>query len=88
MSIVMHVTLQKIVAHDFRYDPRSLPVLLQQSSVTLTYRDFSHSKLNRFRFPLLRPFRRIQMRGPAKRFRNSENREHCQKQSTYSQITV
>ena len=23
MSIVKHVTLQKIVAHDFRYDPRN-----------------------------------------------------------------
>ena len=23
MSIIKHVTLQKIVAHDFRYDPRS-----------------------------------------------------------------
>ena len=22
MSIIKHVTLQKIVAHDFRYDPR------------------------------------------------------------------
>ena len=24
MSIIKHVTLQKIVAHDFRYDPRNL----------------------------------------------------------------
>ena len=24
MSIIKHVTLQKIVAHDFRYDPRIL----------------------------------------------------------------
>ena len=24
MSIIKHVTLQKIVAHDFRYDPRTL----------------------------------------------------------------
>jgi hypothetical protein len=24
LSIIKHVTLQKIVAHDFRYDPRSL----------------------------------------------------------------
>ena len=23
MSIIKHVTLQKIVAHDFRYDPRN-----------------------------------------------------------------
>ena len=23
LSIIMHVTLQKIVAHDFRYDPRN-----------------------------------------------------------------
>ena len=25
MSIIKHVTLQKIVAHDFRYDPRTIP---------------------------------------------------------------
>ena len=25
MSIIKHVTLQKIVAHDFRYDPRMIP---------------------------------------------------------------
>ena len=25
MSIIKHVTLQKIVAHDFRYDPRTKP---------------------------------------------------------------
>ena len=24
MSVIKHVTLQKIVAHDFRYDPRAL----------------------------------------------------------------
>ena len=24
LSIIRHVTLQKIVAHDFRYDPRTL----------------------------------------------------------------
>ena len=24
MSIIKHVTLQKIVAHDFRYDPRNM----------------------------------------------------------------
>ena len=24
MSIIKHVTLQKIVAHDFRYDPRKI----------------------------------------------------------------
>ena len=24
MSIIKHVTLQKIVAHDFQYDPRTL----------------------------------------------------------------
>ena len=33
MSIMKHVTLQKIVAHDFRYDPRS-------------YRNFSKVPLN------------------------------------------
>ena len=27
MSIIKHVTLQKIVAHDFRYDPHIMPVL-------------------------------------------------------------
>ena len=27
MSIIKHVTLQKIVAHDFRYDPRKFPYL-------------------------------------------------------------
>ena len=26
MSIIKHVTLQKIVAHDFRYDPRTIIV--------------------------------------------------------------
>ena len=26
MSIIEHVTLQKIVAHDFRYDPRILSI--------------------------------------------------------------
>ena len=26
MSIIKHVTLQKIVAHDFRYDPRTMYV--------------------------------------------------------------
>ena len=30
MSIIKHVTLQKIVAHDFRYDPR---IFIQQISV-------------------------------------------------------
>jgi hypothetical protein len=24
LSIIKHVTLQKIVAHDFRYDPRTI----------------------------------------------------------------
>ena len=28
MSIIKHVTLQKIVAHDFRYDPRTYVWLL------------------------------------------------------------
>ena len=28
MSIIKHVTLQKIVAHDFRYDPRNIMCLL------------------------------------------------------------
>ena len=28
MSIIKHVTLQKIVAHDFRYDPRVLTLCL------------------------------------------------------------
>ena len=28
MSIIKHVTLQKIVAHDFRYDPRKYCGLL------------------------------------------------------------
>jgi len=27
LSIIKHVTLQKIVAHDFRYDPRNLEFL-------------------------------------------------------------
>ena len=26
LSIIKHVTLQKIVAHDFRYDPRNMDV--------------------------------------------------------------
>jgi len=26
LSIIKHVTLQKIVAHDFRYDPRMIHV--------------------------------------------------------------
>ena len=34
MSIIKHVTLQKIVAHDFRYDP--LSHLIRQHSVVLT----------------------------------------------------
>ena len=28
MSIIKHVTLQTIVAHDFRYDPRINPMLV------------------------------------------------------------
>ena len=28
MSIIKHVTLQKIVARDFRYDPRTLQLIL------------------------------------------------------------
>ena len=30
MSIIKQVTLQKIVAHDFRYDPRTLFPLIKQ----------------------------------------------------------
>ena len=29
MSIIKHVTLQKIVAHDFRYDPRNINLMLK-----------------------------------------------------------
>ena len=32
MSIIKHVTLQKIVAHDFRYDPRSCAVVVVVSA--------------------------------------------------------
>ena len=35
MSIIKHVTLQKIVAHDFRYDPRKIKLrtLLSNSNI-------------------------------------------------------
>ena len=51
MSIIMHVTLQKIVAHDFRYDPRiwlrnivsyckqRMETRTEQQSVTVTLND-------------------------------------------------
>ena len=30
MSIIKHVTLQKIVAHDFRYDPRKTDLVVER----------------------------------------------------------
>ena len=45
MSIIKHVTLQKIVAHDFQYDPRSIITcqlhkinLSEQAQITLQLR--------------------------------------------------
>ena len=35
MSIIKHVTLQKIVAHDFRYDPRTITRQSRRASLTL-----------------------------------------------------
>ena len=32
MSIIKHVTLQKIVAHDFRYGPRIIIIIISSSS--------------------------------------------------------
>jgi hypothetical protein len=53
--------------------------LLQLSSATLTYSDFSHFKLN-----LVSIFHRLRRSKESKceRFRNSENRDHYQKQFT------
>ena len=36
MSIIKHVTLQKIVAHDFRYNPRNLDVMLVHTAYYTT----------------------------------------------------
>ena len=36
MSIIKHVTLQKIVAHDFRYDPRSIQTMMRICVIRLT----------------------------------------------------
>ena len=36
MSIIKHVTLQKIVAHDFRYDPRSTTTTTTTTATTTT----------------------------------------------------
>ena len=49
MSIIKHVTLQKIVAHDFQYDPRSSILhncfnILPQLCQGKVYRTFSHFK--------------------------------------------
>ena len=33
MSIIKHITLQKIVAHDFQYDPRSSTIFRKLSTV-------------------------------------------------------
>ena len=40
MSIIKHVTLQKIVAHDFRYDPRitrNITYVVQQDTQLLLW---------------------------------------------------
>ena len=60
MSIIKHVTLQKFVAHDFRYDPRNIPYFATFSVSHVLYlclhRDFPHhtaSKHSKFiSFPL------------------------------------
>ena len=41
MSIINHVTLQKIVAHDFRYDPRKMVC----GKITLHVIIYSHVQL-------------------------------------------
>jgi len=35
LSIIKHVTLQKIVAHDFWYDPRNFLFMLGKSAVEM-----------------------------------------------------
>ena len=37
MSIIKHVTLQKIIAHDFRYDPPILSSVVKESQYPLSY---------------------------------------------------
>ena len=39
MSIIEHVTLQKIVAHDFRYDPRIVIQLREVFSFMPTFKE-------------------------------------------------
>ena len=36
MSIIKHITLQKIVAHDFRYDPRILGVCRERRHISIS----------------------------------------------------
>ena len=43
MSIIKHVTLQKIVAHDFRYDPRNFI-----GPITLKMKELHESTVLRF----------------------------------------
>ena len=38
MSIIKHVTLQKIVAHDFRYDPRIMCLVMHPHEKTIQSR--------------------------------------------------
>ena len=41
MSIIKHITLQRIVAHDFRYDPRIMNgVCIVQPVVTVLIRQY------------------------------------------------
>ena len=46
MSIIKHVTLQKIVAHDFRYGPRILVICVSVNPFTLNLPEHVHTASN------------------------------------------
>ena len=47
MSIIKHVTLQKIVAHDFRYDPRMFGKLTKVQLFSIVIGPRMHTVLNK-----------------------------------------
>ena len=46
MSIIKHVTLQKIVAHDFRYDPCTSEILVGPRGIFRPQTEEATGKLN------------------------------------------